>query len=438
MAEQRHSSRARRSRRRRFAVAVAVIASASLVLTACTGGGPDPARGFDELDRALPDSTVEQLQGVLDEAVRQSGSSGGLAGVWAPWSGSWEGVTGTTGFEDHAAKVTPQTKFRLTTGTTEITCTVLLRLADAGVVGLDDHVTEYVDSMPGIEGITLRQLCQQTSGLGDFYPGLRSHFAANPQRIWSETELISGGLAAGRASAPGEGWAPSQAGVMLLSLAMRNATGRDWDALAEDYVFDPLGMEDTAIPAPSDVDHHGMLGAYLAKPGDGGPDCSAHFDDSKQSSSMGGAAAGAVTTLADAQALSEAFATGSLLGEQLAREQWTLVPMSGDAPAWQGYGVGGAQYGPMRGTAGEGAGALTAAFTDPKSGLTVVVALNNSTSGADFVREVAFALASIASKSKAAPDHELPMVELPWSLDQAIAKMSELAKCPVEEAAAAE
>ncbi|MFK4729622.1 serine hydrolase domain-containing protein [Agromyces mediolanus] len=411
----------------------------SLVLTACTGGGPDPARSFDELDRALPDSTVEQLQGVLEEAVRQSGSSGGLAGVWAPWSGTWEGVTGTTGFEDHAPKVTPQTKFRLTTGTTEITCTVLLRLADAGVVGLDDHVSSYVDDTPGIDGITLRQLCQQTSGLGDFYPTLRGHFAANPQRVWSETELISGGLAAGRQSAPGEGWAPSQAGVMLLAQALRNATGRDWNSLADDYVFGPLGMDDTALPAPSEVDHHGVLGGYVAKPGaDGAPDCTARFDDSKQSSSMGGAAAGAITTLADAQALSEAFATGALLGEQTSREQWTLVPMSGDAPAWQGYGVGGAQYGPMRGTAGEGAGALTAAFTDPKSGLTVVVALNDSTAGADFVRETAFALASIASKATAAPEHERPMVELPWSLDQSVAKMAELAKCPIAEAPPAE
>ncbi|MFD6054638.1 serine hydrolase domain-containing protein [Agromyces sp. NPDC060279] len=416
-----------------------MIAAAALVLTACTGGGPDPARSFDELDRTLPDSTVEQLQGVLEEAVRQSGSSGGIAGVWAPWSGTWQGVTGTTGFEDHAPKVTPQTKFRLTTGTTEITCTVLLRLADAGVVELDDHVSTYVDSTPGIEGITLRQLCQQTSGLGDFYPSLKGHFAANPQRIWSETELISGGLAAGRAAEPGESWSPSQAGVMLLSLALRNATGRDWNSLAEDYVFGPLGMDDTTLPAPDDVDHHGMLGGYLAKPGpDGATDCTAKYDDSKQSSSMGGAAAGAVTTLADAQALSEAFATGALLDERFAREQWTLVPMSGDAPAWQGYGLGGAQYGPMRGIAGEGPGALTAAFTDPKSGLTVVVALNDSTSGADFVREVAFALASIASKAEAAPDHERPMVELPWSLDQAETKMAELAVCPAEEVAAAE
>jgi D-alanyl-D-alanine carboxypeptidase len=84
----------------------------------------------------------------------------------------------------------------------------------------------------------------------------------------------------------------------------------------------------------------------------------------------------------------------------------------------------------MRGVAGENAGSLTAAFADPESGLTVVVALNNSTSGADFVREVAFALTSIASKVDADADRERPMIELPWSAEQATAKMQELAKCP--------
>jgi D-alanyl-D-alanine carboxypeptidase len=84
----------------------------------------------------------------------------------------------------------------------------------------------------------------------------------------------------------------------------------------------------------------------------------------------------------------------------------------------------------MRGAAGESIGALSAAFTDPGTGLTVVVALNNSTSGSDFVREVAFALASLGSKATPADGRELPLVELPWSVDQATAKMLELAKCP--------
>ena len=87
---------------------------------------------------------------------------------------------------------------------------------------------------------------------------------------------------------------------------------------------------------------------------------------------------------------------------------------------------------------GESPGALTAAFTDPESGLTVVVALNNSTSGPDFVRETAFALASLGSKATAASERQKPLIELPWSLDQATDKMPALGLCPTVADAPAE
>ena len=185
------------------------------------------------------------------------------------------------------------------------------------------------------------------------------------------------------------------------------------------------------LPAPSTTLIDGALGAYVSSvAADGKPACEAVLDDTAQSSSMGGVAAGAVSSLDDVRKLSEAFATGSLLGEHYARAQWTTTPLGGSAPPWQSFGIGGAEYGPLRGGFSESPGALTAAFTEPETGLTVVVALNNSTSGADFVRETAFALASLGSKATAAADRQQPLVELPWSLEQATAKMTELGLCP--------
>jgi D-alanyl-D-alanine carboxypeptidase len=46
------------------------------------------------------------------------------------------------------------------------------------------------------------------------------------------------------------------------------------------------------------------------------------------------------------------------------------------------------------------------------------------------VRETAFALASLASKANPVDGRERPLVELPWSVDQATAKMQELGICP--------
>ncbi|WP_448811877.1 serine hydrolase domain-containing protein [Agromyces bauzanensis] len=414
-------------RRARLAVAITV----SLALAGCTPGVVDPAAEFHQVDVSLAEETTTSLESVLDQAVALSGSSGGLAGVWAPWAGEWTGASGTVGFGEGAGRVKPDDGFHLATVTTEITCTVLLRLVDEGVVSLDDKVEKYVDWMPRLGGITLEQLCRHTSGLADYYPSLRSRFVANPQRPWPPAELVSNGLAISRTNAPGEQVRESRTGILLLAMALERRTGRNWTELAQKYVFDPLGMDATRMPEPTVTDHDGVIDAYSASIAqDGAADCAVLVDDSAQSSSMGGAAAGAVSNLEDARRLAQAFATGAILDEPTERAQWTTLPLGGSAPAWQGAGIGAYQYGTLRGVAGENAGALTAAFSDPASGLTVVVALNNSTSGAEFVREVAFALASIGSKAAAAPDHEQPLVELPWSIDQASARMQELAKCP--------
>lgn len=416
---------------------LAAVLVGALGIAGCTGGAVDPLAALDPVDAQFGEPLAGELQAVLDEAVALSGSSGGVAGAWSPWSGEWTGASGTVDFGEAAEPVTIDTRFHLSTLTTEVTCTVLLRLVDEGMVGLDDEVADIVDWVPGLDGITLGQLCQHTSGIADYYPSLRSHFVANPERIWPPNELLSSGLALPRTGPPGEHWAHSRTGVLLLAMALERRTSTSWNQLAERYVFDPLGLDATSLPSPTDTELDDGLGAYSAAlAGDGSADCAVLRDDTSQSSSMGGAAAGAVSDLEDVHRLSAAFATGALLDEGTVRAQWTAIPLGGDAPAWQSWGLGGAEYGPMRGLAGESAGALTAAFTDPKSGLTVVVALNNSTSGADFAREAAFALASLASKATAAAEREQPLVELPWSFEQATTKMRELAKCPRVEAAA--
>ncbi|MRX43723.1 serine hydrolase domain-containing protein [Agromyces kandeliae] len=408
------------------------MASAVVVamFAACTS--PDrPAADFDQVEGAFAPEVVEQLDATLAEAVRLSGSSGAVAGVWAPWAGSWTVGTGTVDLTDGADRVTSATRFQLADGTGELTCAVMLRLVDAGVVELDDRVSEMVNGIPGLEGITLEQLCRNRSGIADYYGPLRAHFVKNPERIWPANELLASGLAAGRKGDPGTTWVESRTGILLLTAALEERTGRSWSDLAEQYVLDPLELEGTDLPAASDTSYADALGGYAATYADGKPACDAIVDVSKRSSSIGGTASGARTTLTDAKAISESFATGAMFQEATARDVWTLTPFGGDAPGWQAQGIGAQQFGPLRGVAGESIGALSAMFTDPETGLTVVLALNNSTGGETLVREAAFALASIASKASPAEGRDRPLVELPWSLEQATQRMTDAAPCPL-------
>lgn len=418
----------RRTRRVAQVAGALVIAFA---VSGCTGGSVDPAAEYDGVDQTIAGDTATAMQQVLTDAIALSGSSGGLAAVAAPWAGEWRGVAGTVRFDEGAPAVEPDQRFHLAGVTTEITCLLMLRLADEGVVAIDDPVEDHVTDIPGLDGITLEQLCRQTSGLADYYPALRVHFMQNPARVWSPIELISSALAMPPVGDPGQTYSYARTNGLLLGVALERATHRSWNDLVREYVAGPLGLTATTLPASSTLDDEGLLGAYAARPGpDGSPDCAARHDDSLQSSSMGGAAGGARSSLDDTVRLSQAFANGALLSERTAREQWTTAAIPGADP-WVSQGIGGLAYGPLRGAASESTGALTAAFTDPASGLTVVVALNNSSSGQDFVRETAFALASIASKTPAASGETQPLVELPWSADQAKQRMQELARCSI-------
>ncbi|ANJ28524.1 serine hydrolase domain-containing protein [Agromyces aureus] len=408
----------------------------ALGLQGCSFGPADPAAQFDPVDAPLGTPTADALQGVLDQAIALSGASGGIAGVWAPWSGEWTAASGTVSFDEGAAATTVDTPFRMGTLTSEVTCQIVLKLVDDGHLELDDEIADDVDWIPSLDGITYEQLCRHSSGLADYYPGLKGIFTTNPVRTWSNNELVAAGMGMARTGAPGAAVRESRTGVLLAAMGIERHTSKSWEDLAEQYVFGPLGLDSTVIP-PADDTGRGLLGAYASPIGaDGKADCATRLDQSAQSSSMGGEAAGATTTLEDLRRFSEAFATGSLLSDSAKADQWKNVqPVAGSPQSWYGAGIGGATFGPMRGDVSETAGMLTAALTDPTSGLTVVLVLNNSSSTDAFVREVAFALASVGSKADAANGAEAPLVELPWSLEQATANMTALAACPPAPAA---
>jgi D-alanyl-D-alanine carboxypeptidase len=87
--------------------------------------------------------------------------------------------------------------------------------------------------------------------------------------------------------------------------------------------------------------------------------------------------------------------------------------------------------GPMRGYSGSIPGFLTSMVSDPKTGLTVVVMLNDSTIGSSYAQLLGMQLASIASKAQAKTG-KTPVIALPWSQKQAEQGMASNTVCPPE------
>lgn len=411
---------------------LAVAAIGLLGLTAgCTTADAVPP-GPEQAQSELPEATVEAMRSAVESAIAATRATGAIVGVWAPWAGSWTAAEGKASANGSEA-MSVDMRFRIAENTKPMTCTVLLGLVDDGVVALGDPVKKYLPRMVGIDEITLRQLCEQTSGLGDYSTALRPQLVNNPTRPYVPLELITDGMGEPKAGSPGKTFSPSNAGFMVLGKALEKASGKNWSQLYEQYVFEPLGMTATSFPTGREqvLPEPHPRGYAFAVDASGALVCSTVRDESELSPTMAWTAGAVVSNLDDLHVFAGAFARGDLVSPQSEKQQWKTVTMGADVPSWEGYGLGGLQLGPLRGHAGQIPGFISAMLSDPDSGLTVVVMLNNSSAGSGLAQSLAMQLASIASKAPA-KQGEAPVITLPWSDEQAAQAVQDAAVCPPE------
>ncbi|WP_460633250.1 serine hydrolase domain-containing protein [Leifsonia lichenia] len=419
--------RRRASGARRFTV-VAVASALALILTACTPNAGATSDLPQQVSGGFSSDVSGKLKAALTDAMKQAGASGAMVGVWAPWAGSWTAGLGTTTLKG-STPVTADMTFRVAQNTMPMTCSVLLSLVDAGKVELDDALTKWLPGMVGVDGVTLRELCQNTSGIGDYQGQLNAIFLNNPTRQWPALELASDGLATQPFGKPGEKLGVSSTNFVLLGMALENATGKSWQDLYSSYIFSKLGMQSSSYPGPSQLTVPGAhpAGYSVGIDAAGAVVCDPMRDVTQLSNSMGWTASGVVSNVPDLKAYVQALATGSLLSEKSAKAQAAAVPNGSD---WQKYGLGMQILGPLRGSAGAMPGYLSAMYSDPSSGLTIVVALNNSTPGPAFAQYLAQRLASIASKAPAKAKGAKVVAGLPWSEAQMTEAMGKTVPCP--------
>ena len=407
---------AARSMRRRALGAAAALLAVTLVAAGCSADGPRDVQLPSQAEAALPDDVSTQLDEAVRNAMAATASTGAIAGVWSPWSGSWVSAIGT---DASGSALTSDMTFRAGDVTRMMTCDVLYGMADDGVVDLDDSVVDYVQGVPSLEAVTLLQLCNGTAGIGAYQPVVGESWVTNPDRVWHPLEIASFGLGQPR-SAVGTEYRDSDAGYVLLGVALERASGNKAAELYDRYIFSPLALENTTLPSPrAALPGTDPLHGYriLSNP-DGSLACDAPLDVSTLSSSVGFTDSGVVSTVTDLGRYVQATAVGALDGKS-AKQRWAApLPVYAGAPAWFTATGGALQAGSLVGQYGGLPGYLTAAFADPATGMTVVVVLNNSTASAQVIGDLAFELAAIASKSPAASGATAPEFGLPWTAQQ--------------------
>lgn len=212
---------------------VLLIVLGATVAVACGCGGssstprqpPDRQGGSPARSQAggIDPALSARLQETLDSVVERQAIPGASAAVVIPGKGVWAGTTGEADTRTRRP-VTDRTLFAVGSITKTFVAALMLRLAEDGVLDLDDPLSRWVPEFPDSRGMSLRQLLNHRSGTRDFVDqrAFSKAQARDDDVVWSPQRTLK--YAPANASEPGEDWSYSNTNYILAGLVIERAT----------------------------------------------------------------------------------------------------------------------------------------------------------------------------------------------------------------------
>ncbi len=133
--------------------------------------------------------------------------------------------------------------FRLGSVSKQFTAMAIMVLADAGKLGFDDPVIQYIPELSDYPGVTIRHLLTHTAGLPDYYDTIDTS-GGMPTNADLPRELASMG---GPVFAAGERYEYSNPAYEMLPLIVERVSGQPFAQFMAEQVFGPAGMDDSLI-----------------------------------------------------------------------------------------------------------------------------------------------------------------------------------------------
>jgi CubicO group peptidase (beta-lactamase class C family) len=265
-----------------------------------------------------PDKTVDQVTAIVDKAVAEDRFSGVvmLAKDGTPLlSRAW-------GMADPAKGIAnrPDTKFNLGSINKIFTHVAIGQLAAAGKLSLNDTIRKHLPDYPSqaADKITIEQLLQHKSGLGDFFG---PKFQASHASLRKLSDYVPLFVDKPLEFEPGTSQRYSNAGFVVLGLIIEKISGQTYYDYIRDHITKPAGMVDTASYAVDENVPNRAVG--LTKRGPEGP-LPARQNNIGTLPARGSSAGGGYSTAADLLRFSQA-----LMADKLMPKRWTDWVFSG-------------------------------------------------------------------------------------------------------------
>ncbi len=191
---------------------------------------------------------AERLQAALDSSMRANNIIGASAAVIVPNQGTW---LGTSGYSVPATSDTIRSDMLFAIGsiTKTYTAAMILKLAEDGVLSLDDSLHRWLPSFQHVDStITIRQLLQHTSGIYNYtqHPGFGNANFADLTRVWSPEEILTNLLNPPNFP-PGTSLRYSNTNFILAGMIIKEATGAGVSTALHSRFLDPQNLNHTFL-----------------------------------------------------------------------------------------------------------------------------------------------------------------------------------------------
>lgn len=185
------------------------------------------------------------LKAKADAIVEAAFPADGPGGAVIITRGGETLYTGARGLADVEARrpITPDSIFRLGSITKQFTAAVILQLVQEGRISLDDPVARFFPDYPRPgASATVRQLLNHVSGIRSYtsIPGWAAE--ANINRARTTAEMIAAFRDLPSQTPPGQAWAYSNSGYVLLGAIIEQVTGKRWHQAVDERIAVPLGL----------------------------------------------------------------------------------------------------------------------------------------------------------------------------------------------------
>jgi D-alanyl-D-alanine carboxypeptidase len=267
------------------------------------------------------------------------------------------------------------------------------RLADLGLLDRDRPLVRWAPWAPVANGVTLAHLLAHTGGVPDYggWPEYHAAVRDRPGDPWPPDDYLRRAARLGPVASPGERFAYSNIGYLVVRRVVEEVTGQDLAAALRELVVAPLGLAETGVSL-----RPGDCGALVPAPDPADPtrDVTATYHPGWVSHGT------LVSTARDAATLAAGVIDGDLLSPgSRARLARPAVPVATGTPygdLWWGEGalVGRGEDGDVVGHTGAGPGSSTAALVvRPPGGPAIAVGVVVNREGDQLAGRVAMAVA---------------------------------------------